>query len=45
MDSKRSFENFLEGERGNKMMEGFDESNLNLRSIVVFKRKNIKVPI
>ena len=32
---------FLEG-GGNKNKEGFDKSNLNLRSIVVFKQKKVK---
>ena len=45
MDSKMSFENYLEGEGGNKMMEGFNEFDLNLRSIVMFKWKTIKLPI
>ena len=45
MDLKRSFKKYLDGEKGNKMMEGFDENNLNLRSMVLFKKKNIKLPI
>lgn len=40
IDSNKIFENILEG--GNETMEGFDESNLNLRSIVMFKWKKIK---
>lgn len=42
MDSKRSFEVFLEGEGGNEIMEGFNEFDLNLRSMVMFKKKKIK---
>ena len=45
MDSKRSFEKFLEGEGGNEMMEGFDEFYLNLKSMMVFKWQNIKLDI
>lgn len=45
MDSKRSLEKFLEGEGGNEKMEGINESNLILRSMVVFKKKKIKLPI
>lgn len=37
MDSKRSFEKYLEGEGGNKMLEGFDESDLTLISLVMIK--------
>lgn len=39
MDSKRIFEKFLEEKGGDKKMERFDESNLTLRSIVMFKKK------
>ena len=41
-NSKRSFEKFLEEKGGDKMMEGFDESDQTLRSIVMFKWKKIK---
>ena len=42
MDSNIIFEKCLKGEGRNEMIVGFNEFDLNLRSMVIFKWKGIK---